>query len=120
MAEKIVVAPGSEWPKLICSGLGDEVLQEDAFNAKNQEFVTGEVKMKTFEGAAKTGGRTSPHSLYRTGLATYASTTFNQEWSKGFIEISTIVVVNSRRREGFVERIHELKGKSPAQTRKTK
>jgi argininosuccinate synthase len=93
-----------EWANLVYTGLWNDPLRDDldAFIAKTQEHVIGEVKIKAYKGAVTIVGRSSPLSLYDTGLATYdASTTFDQTWSQGFIEIWAMptVVANARRRE---------------------
>ena len=93
-----------EWTNLVYTGLWDDPLRDDldAFIAKTQEHVTGEVKVKVYKGAVRVVGRSSPLSLYDTGLATYdASTTFDQTWSHGFIEIWAMptVVANARTRQ---------------------
>ncbi len=115
-----------EWTNLVYTGLWNDPLREDldAFIQKTQEHVTGEVKMKAYKGGAKVVGRSSPFSLYDTGLATYdASTTFNQVWSQGFIEIWAMptVVANARKRERLGKPIpYNVAEKATAQTRKTK
>jgi argininosuccinate synthase len=115
-----------EWTNLVYTGLWNDPLKDDldAFIAKTQEHVTGEVKMKAYKGTVAVVGRTSPLSLYDTGLATYdASTTFDQTWSQGFIEIWAMptVVANARRREHPSKAMqYKVAAKATAQTRKTK
>jgi argininosuccinate synthase len=115
-----------EWANLVYTGLWNDPLKDDldAFIAKTQEHVTGEVKMKAYKGTVTIVGRTSPLSLYDTGLATYdASTTFDQTWSKGFIEIWAMptVVANARRREHSSKpTLYKVAPKATAQARKTK
>lgn len=93
----------AEWTNLVYTGLWNDPLKEDldAFIEKTQELVSGEVRMKILRGSAWVVGRSSPMSLYDTALATYdASTTFDQTWSNGFIEIWAMptVVANERKR----------------------
>jgi argininosuccinate synthase len=60
----------------------------DAFVDKSQEFVTGNVKIKLFKGTAVAVGRSSPYSMYDTGLATYAKgDQFDHTSAKGFIYV---------------------------------
>jgi argininosuccinate synthase len=95
----------AEWAKLVYIGLWDDPLREDldGFIERTQERVTGSVRLKLFKGSIQVVGRTSPMSLYDTALATYdASSTFDQTWSNGFIEIwamPTVVANALKRRE---------------------
>jgi argininosuccinate synthase len=93
----------TEWTNLVYTGLWHDPLRTalDAFIENTQLCVSGEVRMKLYKGSAKIVGRNSPMSLYDTALATYgASTTFDQKWSNGFIEIWAMptVVANTRTR----------------------
>lgn len=99
----------TEWTNLVYTGLWDDPLREalDGFIEKTQECVSGEIRLKLYKGSARVVGRSSPMSLYDTALATYdASTTFDQTWSNGFIEIWAMptVVANTRTRMRGVER----------------
>jgi argininosuccinate synthase len=50
--------------------------------------VTGTVKVKLYKGNLEIAGRTSPHSLYDTKLATYTEEDeFDHKSSVGFIKI---------------------------------
>lgn len=95
----------AEWAKLVYIGLWDDPLREDldGFIERTQERVAGSVRLKLFKGSIQVVGRTSPMSLYDTALATYdASSTFDQTWSNGFIEIwamPTVVANALKRRE---------------------
>ena len=94
----------AEWAKLVYTGLWNDPLREDldAFIEKTQERVTGTVRIKLYKGTAQVVGRSSPLSLYDTDLATYkGSSTFNQDWSEGFIQIwgMPTVVANIRARQ---------------------
>jgi argininosuccinate synthase len=80
----------AEWAYLAYVGLWVDPLREDldAFINKTQENVTGEVKLKLYKGGFTVVGRSSPMSLYDKNLANYnIKTTFNQSYSKGFIEL---------------------------------
>ncbi len=80
----------AEWAYLAYVGLWVDPLREDldAFIDKTQENVIGEVKIKLYKGGLRVVGRSSPMSLYDKNLANYnIKTTFNQSYSKGFIEL---------------------------------
>ncbi len=80
----------AEWVFLAYAGLWVDPLKDDldAFINKSQENVTGEVKLKLYKGSIQVIGRSSPNSLYDKNLANYnIKTSFNQSYSKGFIEI---------------------------------
>ncbi len=94
----------AEWARLVYTGLWNDPFREDldAFIEKTQERVTGSVRLKLYKGSAQIVARSSPLSLYDTDLATYnASSTFNQAWSEGFIQIwgMPTVVANIRNRQ---------------------
>jgi argininosuccinate synthase len=79
-----------QWTFLVYSGLWMEPLKEalEVFINKTQERLMGRVKVKLYKGSLRVVGRSSPMSLYNLKLATYASsTTFDQTWSPGFIEL---------------------------------
>jgi argininosuccinate synthase len=76
-----------QWAWLVYSGLWVEPLRKDleTFINSTQMSVGGKVKVKLFKGGVRVVGRSSPHSLYDTGLATYkASSTFDQKDAVGF------------------------------------
>lgn len=94
----------AEWARLAYTGLWNDPLRQDldAFIEKTQEKVSGTVRLKLYKGTALVVGRSSPLSLYDTDLATYnASSTFDQAWSEGFIQIwgMPTVVANIRDRQ---------------------
>jgi argininosuccinate synthase len=94
----------AQWANMVYTGLWNDPLKEalDAFIEKTQERVSGEVRLKLYKGSLQIVGRSSPMSLYDTVLATYDGTsTFDQTWSNGFIEIWAMptVVANTRRRQ---------------------
>ena len=115
-----------EWTNLVYTGLWNDPLKDDldAFIAKTQGDVTGQVAMKAYKGTVAVVGRSSPFSLYDAGLATYdASTTFDQTWSNGFIEIWAMptVVANTRRREHSSKPLqYKVAAKATTQTRRAK
>ncbi len=93
-----------EWTNLVYTGLWNDPLREDldAFIEKTQSRVSGEVRLKVYKGSAQVVGRDSPMSLYSSELATYSgSSTFDQSWGSGFIEIWAMptVFANVRKRE---------------------
>jgi argininosuccinate synthase len=80
----------AQWTFLAYAGLWVDPLREDldAFINKTQENVQGEVRVKLFKGGLQVVGRSSPMSLYDKNLVNYnIKTTFNQSYSKGFIEL---------------------------------
>lgn len=80
----------AQWVNLVYSGLWVDPLKGDldAYINKSQENVTGEVKTKLYKGSMQIIGRSSPYSLYDKNLANYnIKTSFNQSYSKGFIEL---------------------------------
>ena len=81
------------WTKLVYEGLWFSPLREalDAFCAKTQELVTGEVRLQLRPGAAVVTGRRSPHALYAETLASYGTgETFPHEAAEGFIRIAAL------------------------------
>ena len=80
----------AQWTFLAYAGLWMDPLREDleAFVNKTQENVNGEVRVKLYKGGLQVVGRASPMSLYDKNLVNYnIKTTFNQSYSKGFIEL---------------------------------
>jgi argininosuccinate synthase len=80
----------AQWTFLVYAGLWMDPLREDleAFINKTQENVAGEVRVKLYKGGLQVVGRSSPFSLYDKNLVNYnIKTTFNQAYSKGFIEL---------------------------------
>ncbi|PCN50044.1 argininosuccinate synthase [Candidatus Geothermarchaeota archaeon ex4572_27] len=90
-----------EWTQLVYTGLWADPLREDleAFIDSCEERVEGEVRLKLYKGSLMAVARSSPYSLYEHSLATYGpESTFDQSWSKGFIEIWGLQSVVARRR----------------------
>ncbi len=78
------------YARLIYDGLWYAPLRRalDGFIEATQRTVTGEVRVKLWGGMAVPVGRRSPHSLYRTTLATYtANDQFDQRAAAGFIKL---------------------------------
>ena len=60
----------------------------DAFVAKTQETVTGDVKLRIYKGNVMNAGITSPHSLYSEDIATFGEDDcYDQMDSQGFINL---------------------------------
>ncbi len=78
-----------EWGELAYKGLWFEPLKEDleAFIAKIQERVTGEVVLRLYRGSVTVVGRRSPYALYNEDLASFDSKTFDQAESLGMVKI---------------------------------
>jgi argininosuccinate synthase len=116
----------TEWTNLVYTGLWNDPLKEDldAFIERTQEHVIGEVRLKAYKGVANVVGRRSALSLYDTALATYSgSSTFDQAWSNGFIEIWAMptVVANVWKREQQPKILQSsLNAKARAQSNRSK
>ncbi|GHF84998.1 argininosuccinate synthase [Amycolatopsis bartoniae] len=81
---------GQRWTELVYDGLWFSPLKDalDAFIAKSQEHVTGEIRLRLHAGTAVVTGRRSEHSLYDFNLATYdEGDTFDQSLAKGFVQL---------------------------------
>jgi argininosuccinate synthase len=88
----------AQWTFLVYTGLWMDPLREDleAFIDKTQERICGEVKLKLYKGGFQVVGRSSLMSLYDLNLATYEiQTTFDQSYSKGFIELWGLPTITS-------------------------
>jgi len=60
----------------------------DAFVAKTQEPVTGDVRLKLYKGTCQAVGSRSPYGLYREDLATFgADDVYRQADAEGFIRL---------------------------------
>ncbi|MCG7845182.1 MAG: argininosuccinate synthase [Methanomassiliicoccales archaeon] len=78
------------YSELCYDGLWFSPLREalEAFVDQTQEFIEGTVRVKLYKGNATIVGRSSPHSLYDTGLATYAQgDQFDHRSAEGFIYV---------------------------------
>jgi argininosuccinate synthase len=81
------------WAKTVYDGLWFSPLREalDAFVAKTQELVTGEVRVQLRPAAAVVNGRRSENALYAETLASYATgETFPHEAAEGFIRLASL------------------------------
>ena len=79
-----------EYARLIYNGQWYSALHADlmAFVRSTQRFVSGEVRVKLYQGTCRVVGRRSPYSLYSHALATYErGDTFNHASALGFIEL---------------------------------
>lgn len=81
------------WTELVYEGLWFHPAREaiDAFVAKTQELVTGEVRLELRANTAVVTGRRSEHMLYAEQLASYgAGETFPHGAAEGFIQIAAL------------------------------
>ena len=101
----------STWTNLVYQGLWYEPLREslDKFTEHVEQYISGSVKLKLYKGGMHIVGRYSPNSLYDKNLATYESGgLFNQEYSRGFIEIFGLESVMAYRKYRERERKNEF------------
>ncbi len=78
------------YSEVVYDGLWYSPLREalSAFVEDTQSTVTGEVRMRLFQGSARVVGRSSPYSLLSHELTTYGrGSTFLQDASEGFIHL---------------------------------
>jgi argininosuccinate synthase len=82
------------YAELVYYGLWFTRLREalDAFFTSTQQRVTGAVGLKLFKGNVSVTKRASPHSLYRTDLASFAMTRYNPKDAEGFINLFALPV----------------------------
>jgi argininosuccinate synthase len=81
---------GHRYAELVYYGQWFTPLREalDAFVAKTQERVTGDVRLKLFKGSCLVVGRRSPFSLYREDFATFGKDdVYDQADAEGFINL---------------------------------
>jgi argininosuccinate synthase len=64
----------------------------DAFFAKSQHRVTGEVGLTLFKGNLSVASRRSPFSLYRQNLASFTMTGYNPKDAEGFINLLALPI----------------------------
>ena len=82
-----------KWAKLVYDGFWFSPVREayDAFFAKTQELVSGDVRLRLQAAAATVVGRRSPHALYAETLASYATgETFPHAAAEGFIALAAL------------------------------
>jgi len=94
---------GVRYADMIYNGSWHSPVREamDAFIARVQEPVTGDVRVRLFKGSAQVVGRRSPHSLYDRDLATYVGADgFDHGAAAGFVRISGLPIeVAARKRQ---------------------
>jgi argininosuccinate synthase len=81
------------WARTVYDGLWFSPLREalDAFVARTQVLVTGEVRVQLRPAAAVVNGRRSENALYAETLASYATgETFPHEAAEGFIRLASL------------------------------
>lgn len=81
---------GIKYGEMVYDGQWFTPLREalDAFVAKTQETVTGDVKLRIYKGNVMNAGITSPHSLYSENIATFGEDDcYDQMDSQGFINL---------------------------------
>jgi argininosuccinate synthase len=89
-AQRFKTLVAQEYADLIYNGLWFSGFHQDlfAFVASNQQFVSGNVRVKLFKGKATAAGRKSEHSLYSKKLATYETgDQFDHDAARGFIRL---------------------------------
>ena len=64
----------------------------DAYFTQAQQRVTGTVGLKLYKGNVTVTKRSSPYSLYRKGLASFAMTGYNPKDAEGFINLFALPV----------------------------
>ena len=64
----------------------------DAFFASAQQHVTGTVGLRLYKGNVAVTSRQSPHSLYRTDLASFSMARYNPKDAEGFINLFALPV----------------------------
>ena len=90
------------WAKTVYDGLWFSPVREalDAFVAKTQELVSGEVRVRLQAGAPAIVGRRSEHALYAHALASYGvEDAFPHDASEGFIKLAAMEVELAAARE---------------------
>ncbi|MGI8593997.1 MAG: argininosuccinate synthase, partial [Solirubrobacteraceae bacterium] len=80
-----------QWAYLVYAGLWWEPLRSDidAYVARVNEQVTGEISLKLYKGSVRVVTRSSPNAVYDAQLASFAQSggLFSQQASPGFIEL---------------------------------
>ena len=97
---------------LVYNGQWFTALREalDAFVAKTQEPVTGEVRLKLYKGGCVAVGRRSPYGLYQEDLATFgADDVYRQSDAEGFIRLFGLGQKVAAARDRRVRREQEAK-----------
>lgn len=78
----------TEWSKLAYEGLWFDPFKDglEAFIANTQRRVTGSVRLKLYKGSMQVMGRESDWALYNADLASFDTTTFEQNESTGMVK----------------------------------
>src|SRR5437764_2211813 len=88
--QRFMTVVSQEYADIIYNGLWFSAFHQDlfAFVASSQRFVTGQVRVRRYEGKATVVGRKSEHSLYSKKLATYeGGDQFDHAAAQGFIRL---------------------------------
>ena len=82
------------YAELVYYGLWFTSLREalDAFFGVAQQRVTGTVGLRLYKGTVSVTKRQSPHSLYRTDLASFSMRRYNPKDAEGFINLFALPV----------------------------
>jgi argininosuccinate synthase len=82
------------YAELVYYGLWFTALREalDAFFAVAQQHVTGTIGLRLYKGNVAVTTRQSPHSLYRTDLASFSMARYNPKDAEGFINLFALPV----------------------------
>jgi argininosuccinate synthase len=82
------------YAELVYYGLWFTALREslDAFFSTAQQRVTGSVGLRLYKGNVAVTQRQSPHSLYRTDLASFSMAHYNPKDAEGFINLFALPV----------------------------
>ena len=82
------------YAELVYYGMWFTPLREalDVFFARAQQRVTGSVRMRLYKGNVTVLKRESPHSLYRTNLASFTMDGYNPKDAEGFINLFALPV----------------------------
>ena len=82
------------YAELVYYGMWFTPLREalDVFFARAQQRVTGSVRMRLYKGNVTVVKRESPHSLYRTNLASFTMDGYNPKDAEGFINLFALPV----------------------------
>jgi argininosuccinate synthase len=83
-----------KYAEMVYYGMWFTPLREslDAFFTQAQKRVTGTVTLSLKQGVVSTASRTSPYSLYRTGLASFSMTGYNPKDAEGFINLFALPI----------------------------
>src|SRR5262249_37575486 len=82
------------YAELVYYGLWFTPLRQalDAFFESTQQRVSGTVGLKLYKGNVSVTHRASPHSLYRTDLASFTMKRYNPKDAEGFINLFALPV----------------------------